>query len=368
MKIRFDPPERQDPSRDHGLRVEYGATKRTGWRWRWYLILLLVSSPLLYLLWTLLKDWIFVEAHGYITVPQTVVRAGGEGYIQELRAQPLTSVVVGTVLAKLENEPLSDRHERIQDELRYLETEGKAWQAQSNLSGIRQLLAFAEEQKQFYRKRLIQYERLLRQGAATQAELATARSQYQSSLERLAALEDSLRRENRLPPEAKDATARVRQLSLDLKEIDDQLGQLSIVSPASGIVTELFAQPGEYLAKGHPLLQIAETEHAFITAYVPPKYLDYAVIGQTATVSLPSGERIETRVVSVPGITQKLPGDAVTPLETRSPAIVAHLALVERAPVRLVRLVHGTPVRVRFHPHLTSSRIEESQHVPPVRP
>ena len=70
MKIRFDPPEQRSPDRDQGLQVEYRQARRTAVRWRWYLVLFIVASPLVYFLLTLLQAVLFVEADGYIQLEQ----------------------------------------------------------------------------------------------------------------------------------------------------------------------------------------------------------------------------------------------------------------------------------------------------------
>jgi len=48
MKVRFVKPEASDPNRDRGVEVPYAPGKRHLARWRWYLILLVVSSPFLF--------------------------------------------------------------------------------------------------------------------------------------------------------------------------------------------------------------------------------------------------------------------------------------------------------------------------------
>ena len=64
MKITFRPPKSVTPDREHGIRVPYAPAKRAVARWRWYLIVLLVAAPLLYLVGQLFYTLVFVKARG----------------------------------------------------------------------------------------------------------------------------------------------------------------------------------------------------------------------------------------------------------------------------------------------------------------
>jgi multidrug resistance efflux pump len=347
MKIRFDQPERRIAERDRRVHIDYGPARRGGRLWRWYLILLVASIPLLYLMGTIFREFLVVEANGRITMAQTVVRSSGEGYVQQVFVKPLETVAVGAELARLVNEALENRYDRVRGEIDLLEKEkNKLLRVGGNVSGSAQLVAFAEQQRDFYLNRLHQYETLFTQGAATQAEVATARSQYTATLERLATLGQALGRDRNMGPEVRQMGARVSQLTLELNETEDQRKQLLLTAPAAGMIAEVFVQRGEYLDRGRALLEIVDPGKVYVTAYIPPKHLAYAEVGQSATVVFPNGESAEARIVSVPGVTQTPPPDDLSPLETAPPAILARMEFVGDV---TVRLVHGAPVKLRFH-------------------
>jgi len=95
MKIRFNQPETKNPEQDRGLRVHYSEAKRSGKSWRWYLIVLIASMPLLYLLGLIAWDEITVEANGRIRVSNFVMRAPVDGYVQQIHVRPLQNVAQG---------------------------------------------------------------------------------------------------------------------------------------------------------------------------------------------------------------------------------------------------------------------------------
>jgi hypothetical protein len=48
MKVRFKGLRTPEPEQQRGFKVSYGPGKRQAFRWRWYLMLALVLSPVIY--------------------------------------------------------------------------------------------------------------------------------------------------------------------------------------------------------------------------------------------------------------------------------------------------------------------------------
>lgn len=348
MKIRFNQPESKNPQDDRGLRIQYSDAKRPGRPWRWYLIVTISGLPLIYLIGLVIWEQVTIEASGRIRVPNFTVRSTVDGYVEQIFVKPLQTVSTGTQLAQLVNDALQNNHDRMQTELQSLENEKKKLLLHTGhyRSGAAQLLKFAQEQKDFAYKRLRQYESLFAQGAVTQAEIATARSQLNAALENLAAHEKAHNQDQNLTPEMRRITQQMSQMTLEFERIQDQVQQLNLVAPAAGLVTELFMQPGEYLGRGQALLEIIFPEQVRIDAFIPPKYQDYAVIGQIVTVKFPNGETVKARIVSVPGVVQKLSSAESNPLEPVRSAILAKMEFVETV---TNRLMNGMPVDIYFY-------------------
>lgn len=343
MKIRFNQPEKRNPSDDRGISINYGQAKRPGRPWRWYLIVIIVSLPLLYLLGVIAREFIVIEAHGRIKVPIITVRSSNEGYIQQVFVEPLQTVTKGSKLALLTNNTLENNYNRVRNELHFLDKERDDLLRQSGItaSDSMQLINFAREQKSFYLNRLRQYELLFEQKAATQAEIATARSQYISALEKLTSIENT----QYTSPEIRQVAIRINQLTLELGKTQDQKQELTLLAPEKGLITELFAQTGEYLGRGQPLLDIMFNENTYISAFIPPKHQKFAVVNQMVKVKFPSGETVKARIVSVPGVTQKSSTEDLGPLEAPHSAILAQIELIGAVKTRLI---HGMPVSIRF--------------------
>ena len=343
MKIRFNQPEKRNPNDDRGVNIKYGQAKRPGRPWRWYFIVIIVSLPLLYLLGVIAREAIVIEASGRINVPIVTVRSSSEGYIQQVFVEPLQTVTKGSKLAVLTNSTLENNYNRVRNELNFLDKERDDLLHQSGITASEsmQLVNFAREQKSFYLNRLRQYEFLFEQKAATQAEIATARSQYLSALEKLTSIENT----QYISPEIRQVATRINQLTLELDKAQDQKQELTLLAPDKGLITELFAQTGEYLDRGQPLLDIMFKENTYINAFILPKHQKYAVINQMVTVKFPNGETAKARIIAVPGVTQKSSLEDLGPLEAPHSTILASIELIDTVETRLI---HGMPVSIRF--------------------
>ena len=69
MKIRFDSRKELNPTQEQGLNVLYAPGKRTAFRVRWYLILFLVASPLIWLGGKLAYGMLMIDAPAQLRLP-----------------------------------------------------------------------------------------------------------------------------------------------------------------------------------------------------------------------------------------------------------------------------------------------------------
>ncbi len=346
MKIRFNQPEKKNPETEQGIRIPYDPAKRSGAAWRWYLILAVASLPLLYLAGLILRETLLTEIDGRIILPHITVRAQSAGQVQQLKISPLETVSEGTQLTLLVNTSLENGAQRLHSEINFLSGQKESLQRNGGDKQASRLTLFAQDQSRFYLQRLRQYESLLKQSAATQAEVATARSQYIAALERLDAVTRTNQAVSGSDADVRQIESRLNQLQLEYDTLNQQLQMLSINSPVSGLITEIHAQPGEYLAQGQPLLDIAFPEQAYISAFIPPKYLDKAVLDQQATVIFPNGGKFRARVNFVPGVTHKASTEDLAPLEAPRSTILARMQFIDTVDGAL--LMNGMPVKIRF--------------------
>ena len=73
-------------------------------------------------------------------------------------------------------------------------------------------------------------------------------------------------------------------MDVQVNQLYDQLRKCHITVPVSGTVLEKYAERGEFVATGKPLVKIADTDQMFIRAYVTSAQLQQVKIGQKVKV------------------------------------------------------------------------------------
>lgn len=292
MKVRFDSPKETRPAEEQGLQVLYAPGKRMAFRLRWYLLLLLVASPLLWLggQWLLALERI--EAPARLYVPALQVRAFESAQIREILVEPGQVVAKGDLLMRLDNPQWRERLALLAD------AEAAVPVAAGELpSRERQLLRSAVGAAE---QRLAEVRRLLAQGAATRVEL------FQVEAERDARQQALLQFEQRLlQPEP----ATMVQRRLERRWLEQRLAGLDVRAPEDGRVLDLAVDPGESVAAGLPLLTLEKRQRVQVWVYLPARHAAYAQPGQELSLRLPDGTRQSARVVRQVYDTARVPAE-----------------------------------------------------------
>ncbi|MBV1913769.1 MAG: HlyD family efflux transporter periplasmic adaptor subunit [Pseudomonadales bacterium] len=343
MKIRFDPPEQQTPDRDQGMKVQYGETRRAIVRWRWYLILFIVSSPLIYFFVTIIQAVLLVEADGYIQLDQTDIHSPASGQIQELLVRAQETVSAGQPLVKINSLTLEDRRARLENEILALNHEKFLSNNSAAQQAAQERITFANKQRDYYQKRLTKYQSLYSNGAATESEINTARAQYEDSLN--TAMQENLRFSGPTL-DSRQRDTKLHNLDMELATINSQIALQIISAPKSAKVSDLFVHVGEFVGSGTLIAQLVSQDEITITAFLPPRFSDYAEVGRTATVKFPHGETKTAHISEVPELTRRSPVDISSVFAERPIMILIKLQFDE--PIERP-LANGLPVSLRFH-------------------
>ena len=351
MKVRFIEPERTDPNRDRGIKVPYAPAKRQQARWRWYLILLVVSSPLLYFTGKMLWASVVIEAPAIISQEQITVRTSGQGYVDAVFVKPMTEVTAGTPLVRLRNLDLSTRIDQLRAELRALEgVRFDSGSYQTSTVNLEDQLQIATQQRDQKSERLAKLEDLVNQGAATDSELASARNDLQQSNSKIAQIHQEVTTLNRPADNTagQEMKARIASLRSEISGMEKQSDGLLVTAPQSGRVVDLAIVKGDQLAVGGKVAMIAPTgSELHLDAYVPPKYSQYARTGLHASVIFPDGRRRSAVVTDVPEITMEIPSAHPEMFGSREVGVLVRMKFLDAGTTQAA-LTDGLPVTVRF--------------------
>ena len=298
MKIRFSSAKEQQPTQEEGLRVLYAPGKRLAFRLRWYLILLAVVSPLLWLLGRWALTLLLIEAPAQLHLPASELRARDGAQVRQVLVQPGQRVAAGELLIRLDNPEWRARRlllETVASEDSSNEYETAVLERERTL--LQTLLNRAQT-------RVSQAQRLFEAGAATRGELLAALDQRDARLRDLYQLEQ---RRQPLP------SADQRQRRVEIAWLDSRLRGLELRAEENGKISEIMVAPGENVGPGTPLLRLERNDDAQVWIYLHPRHAAAATVGKPLTLIFPDGSKRPAVVV------QAVDNAATMPLELRPP-------------------------------------------------
>lgn len=148
---------------------------------------------------------------------------------------------------------------------------------EAQIAATRQQLAKARQDQQRYKE-------LVADGAAPGKMLDDATSQVRVLEKQLAAQVSSLN------TQLSTLNSQVSTVDVQVSQLKDQLQKCHITAPIKGTVLEKYAEKGEFVAVGKPLLKMADTDQMFIRAYITSVQLKNVKVGQKAKVFADYGD------------------------------------------------------------------------------
>ncbi|WP_408600790.1 HlyD family secretion protein [Pseudomonas sp. PLMAX] len=336
MKIRFDSRKELSPTQEQGLTVLYAPGKRMAFRVRWYLILLLVASPLIWLGGKLAYGMLMIDAPAQLRLPILEVRARDTGRVEQLFVKAGDQVRTDQPLVNLDNPEWRARL----SQLAAMPTQTSP--ARNNKLGgnERQLLKTRIGRAQ---ERVGVLESLVARGAVSPGEVLTAKSELDSFRADLLAFE---RREQLANQPTLSVERDVVQQQAEQQWLKTRLAALPINAAQSGRIAEVLVNPGENVGAGTLLMRIERLEDPLLWIYLEPLNISYAAIGQPLWVRMPDGEWLSAHVV------QAVDSAGRTPTVLRGPFAASEMGLQVAArfdrPLPPRWRIDQLPLNVRF--------------------
>ena len=332
MKVRFASSKERAPDQDNGLRVLYGPGKRVAYKLRWYLIVALVSSPLLWIAGRLLFDELRPEMPAQLSVPSTELRASVSGTISDLPVKTGQTVKPGQLLVQLDNPEWRLRLEQLQPgDLHRDDSLGRSAEA------------IAASTVKLQDQMVHLYKGLQRQGGLSSAELLQSEVQLNSTKLSLLELQRRLRLET-YQVEG-DPIQNLRD-EREREWLQGQLKRLSLRAEGKGRVAEVLVDPGDNVGPGTLLMRIERDEEPLLWVYLQPREARSATPGQPVKVQMPDGSWLGATVVDQPDLARRLPPGLRPPGEDDRLALVVPMQFDQ--PLPTLWRVNQLPLKVRF--------------------
>ncbi len=335
MKIRFNSDKERNPTQDGGLKVLYAPGKRVAFRLRWYLILLLISSPLLWVFGRLGVGYLRVEAPAQIQVPVLELRALEAGTVAELPVKAGDQVRPGQLLLSLDNAEWRLRIQQLQpSEVPVASLPTQALQLQLQRRAI-----------ELARQRVKQIQVLLAKGAATRGELLSAQAELNVQQQVLFDLEARLRAQR---SQAEGDPLQMVREERERQWLQSRLEGLRFSAREEGRVADVLVTSGENVGPGTLLMRLERSAEPLLLIYLEPRFAAYATPGNSLKVRLPDGSWLTARVLQAAESVRRLPAGMQKPFTVSQMGLLVPAEFEQ--PLPPLWRVDQLPLKVRF-PH-----------------
>jgi len=275
-------------------------------------LLVVLVAAAAYFFWTasLSGDLVLI---GTVDANQVVVSAKIPGRIERLAVDEGSAVKAGDLVAELDTAELSAQAEaaqarvaetRASEDLARGTTTSEVATAQARAEAARATLREAQAELERVRTDHGRIVALANAGVASQQDKDQSDSALKAAQARVSAAQDTARAAD---AEVKAAIARTNQARAarstvaatraQAQEAATRLGYTRVVSPVTGTVSVRVARQGEVVMAGAPIVTIVDYTQTWVRASIPETYADRIALGDTLPVRLPSGARIEGKVI-----------------------------------------------------------------------
>lgn len=349
VKVKYNAsPKSVQPAVDQGLNVKYAAAKRGGFKGRWYLLLLLVIAPLVIALWILLRPKVLILASGIITTEPLEVRAYTKGVLASLEVKKGQQLAPHSVMLTMTDPQLAAKIETLEHQLNTLNQDAPLLN-ESILNQLRNRVLVAREgvERQNNVLKVYQDYELSNKGLISIDKMAMAQQAHTSSQIALETAKADLLLEQQRQQIAKTAgvvSQSRNRIELALASLKAMQSQLIVSSPFSSQVADILVQSGEHIAEGQPLILLSGRDSPVVFSYLEPKHLEYAQMGQQASITLPNGQQYRAKVSEPTELVERLPQQLANPFDGAKPVLRVTLRPEANFPVN----IEGIPVEVSF--------------------
>jgi HlyD family secretion protein len=247
-----------------------------------------------------------LEGHGTVEVTQVDVAPTAAARVVTLRVDEGDAVRPGDTVAILTQATLASslaaeaaRLARAEATLRDL----RAGSRPAEIDRAQSELAAAEAEAARAAKDLDRIRALAERSVVSRQQLDQAAAAAQSAAARRDAAAESLRllQQGTRPEQIRAAEAEVSNARAAVASVRATAGDLVLVAPVAGAVLGRWAEPGEVVGAGAPVLTLGETGRPYVRVYLPARALGSFRVGSPAVATLDGvpGSRFDGHVVAV---------------------------------------------------------------------
>lgn len=215
------------------------------------------------------------DASGVFETTEVIVSARGTGELINFNVEEGWALKEGDVVGCIDTIQLSLKREQLSATL--AATQSRVLDEERQLASLRQQIANLETER-------ARFEELVKADAASQKQLDDINYNIEVLQKQLSATSEQVESSN------SSLGGQLDGIKAQIAQIDEQIADCIITSPAGGVVLSKYAEEGEFAASGRALFKIGDVSDMRLRAYITAGQLTTLRIGQQVRVYADIGE------------------------------------------------------------------------------
>ena len=284
--------------------ANYAPGKRNLAKIYWYILMLLILSPFVYLGYTIFTDTFLMTASGYITFGEITLRSPANAYVKKIMYKQSEAFSDNQKIIELYSPQLLSEQTALEAEINVFKSQKqKFFQDDAELAKLIQAKAATVAYRIKCQENLDTLQSLRQDGATTILDTANARRDLNLAEQQYFTLEADIARfqTTRTLQSTEYFDKNILDTETKLRALNISIKLLNISVPESGSMAKLFVQENEYVIAGQEIAKIVLRKDVFILAYIESKFLSEKLAArQKVRIRFPNGTLVPGTVSADP--------------------------------------------------------------------
>jgi multidrug resistance efflux pump len=327
--------------------AKYAPAKRHTAKWQWYLLVLIIISPIFYFGYKFFSDSFIPKADGHVTFDKLELKSPANLYIKKIYIKQGEKVKKNQLLVLLDDPESMEEVKYLNNEIEFLNNK-KSSTKNPELKHLLEMKSEAQNYLEEIKKNYGHLLKLRKKGLSTFLELQEARTDLNEARVQVYEMDKKIAESNHnyelKIEELYDA--KIRKLKAEIEKVKHKHDVCNIRTPQDGTVLELNVDEKEYATMDKELLVIATDKNMHIRAYLPSKFLSKGIQeGTKVTLTFPDNIERSGIIYKIKKKAELNP-NANSVIKKEKNRVVILIKIVGDFPVKYK--ISGLPVEVSF--------------------
>jgi multidrug resistance efflux pump len=327
--------------------AKYAPAKRYTAKWQWYLLVLIIVSPIFYFGYKFFSDSFIPKAEGHVTFDKLELKSPASLYVKKIYVKQGDKIKKNQLLILLDDPDSMEEIKYLNKEIDFLDNK-RHFSQNPESKYLLEMKSEAQNYLAEIKKNYDKLKALRKKGLTTIIDMQEARIDLNEARVQVYDMDKKIAESNHnyelKMEELYDA--KIRKLKAEIEKVKHKQEVCYIKSAQNGTVVELNVDEKEFAAEDKELLVIATDKNMHIRAYLPSKFLSKGIQeGTKVTLNFPNNLDCEGIIYKIKKQAELNP-NANSVIKKEKNRVVILIKIVGDFPVKYK--ISGLPVEVSF--------------------